>query len=150
MVRKSEIPATPGSTTPDVYSFLDSVRQNIVRINEAMIAQASDLAAAIKFTKVPVYDNLQFSAGVFTVNPAFGGFQKVMNSGAHSLRPPAANCQVVLHYTNGTGAGVITPVGFTKVTGTAAPPANSVVAAATFMARISVINGQSWLEWQAL
>lgn len=152
MARKTSIPATPAAATPEMYSFLESLRQNIQRIDDVNRAAAADIATAMRYTETQVNDigRISVTGTVVVPNPSRGAFQRLQNAAAHVLNPPSQNCQIVLNYANVTGAGAITIAGFSKVTGTAPPPTNSVVVGEEFMARVTVINSFSLLEWLPL
>lgn len=145
------IPAVPAQPSAGHYQFESAIKQGIER-HDAELASATDaISRASKFSDGHVYTNNPASGSkVFQPSPANGFLQRVMNNGAHTLAPPTANCCITLLYYNTASAGAITVSGFTKVTGTSAPPSNSTTAAQYFMARITVIEGKSWLEWQAM
>lgn len=152
MTRKTSIPATPAAATPGIYGFLEALRQNILRIDQLNDATAANLLTTVRYTETQVEDigRISVAGTVVVPNPSRGAFQKLQNAAAHVLRPPTQNCFMVLQYANVTGAGAITITSFSKVTGTAPPPGNSVVVAEEFFARITVINRFSLLEWLPL
>ncbi|MCT2579122.1 MULTISPECIES: hypothetical protein [unclassified Mesorhizobium] len=61
------------------------------------------------------------SSGTYTPTPAGGNFRSATNNGAHTLAAPtvAGSYSIIIDYTNGATAGVLTVSGFTKVTGDA-------------------------------
>ena len=72
------------------------------------------------FTTTAVSDGTK-SLGTYTPSPATGNWRSVTNNGAHTLAPPSASNDytMIIDYTNGASAGVITTSGFTKVVGDA-------------------------------
>lgn len=56
-----------------------------------------------------------------TVGTGKSNMQSYTNTGAHTLAPPVALCTMTVDISNGAGAGVITPTGWTKVTGDSLP-----------------------------
>lgn len=85
------------------------------------------------------------SSGTFTPVYSDGNFQYAVNGGAHTLAPPATDCNLVIQYTNNGSAGAITTSGFTRVTG-----AFTTVNGDDFFAFITRNNGFSSLMVLAL
>jgi hypothetical protein len=85
------------------------------------------------------------STGTYTPVFSDGNFQYAVNGGAHTLAPPATNCNILIQYTNNGSAGAITTSGFTRVTG-----APTTVNGDDFFAFISVNNSFSSLQWLPL
>ncbi len=148
--KPTSIPAVPQQPSAEHYQFASALKQNSERHDRVLAEQAVDLDMALQFSEGELPTVVLAAGQAWQPNPKDGFLQKVMNKGAHTLRPPTENCMMTLLYYNTATAGAITVSGFTKVTGTAAPPANSTTAAQYFMARITVILGKSWLEWQAM
>ena len=93
------------------------------------------------FTVTP-YNAGTKSSGTFTPDPANGNYQYALNGGAHTLAPPATDCNMVIQYTNNGSAGTITTSGFTSVSG-----APDTVNGDDFFAYITRVNGFSALQW---
>lgn len=99
------------------------------------------------------YTATSFNAGsrarntIFTPDTTKGNLQYTSNTGAHTLKVPTADCSMVILYTNATGAGVITPNGFTKVTNASRL---TLTVGHKFLAFIVRINGLSLLSWEPL
>ena len=85
------------------------------------------------------------SSGTFTPNPADANFQRAVNGGAHTLAPPASDCNIVIQYTNNASAGAITTSGFTEVKGSFTTTNGD-----DFMCYITRVNGFSLLIIVAL
>jgi hypothetical protein len=152
MVRQkpTSIPAVPQQPSAEHYQFASALKQNSERHDRVLAEQAADLDMALQYSAGELPTVVMAAGQAWQPNPKDGFLQKVMNKGAHTLQPPTENCMMTLLYYNTTTAGVITVTGFTKVTGTSAPPSNGTTAGNIYMARITVILGKSWLEWVAL
>lgn len=152
MARKTpQLPAVPATVAGDLYGFLSAVRERLQLLDTQLTDVSDSLIEALKYSSGNAYDNGKKSASMsWTPLPKNGAFQRVQNGGAHTLRPPAENCTIFLLYENVASAGAITITGFTKVVGTSAPPSNSTTAAQFFLAKITVVQKRSLLEWQAL
>jgi hypothetical protein len=61
------------------------------------------------------------STGTFTPDPASGNAQYATNNGAHTLAAPSSDCSIMILYTNGASAGVVTFSGFTVGASTGDP-----------------------------
>lgn len=84
----------------------------------ASTALASDMTAELTVGYTAAgYNAGTKTTGTFTPDPALGNMQYAVNGGAHTLAPPAANCTIILQYTNNASAGAITTSGFTSVFG---------------------------------
>jgi hypothetical protein len=86
------------------------------------------------------------STGTYTPASTDGNFQYATNDGAHTLAPPATNCQICILYTNGSSAGAITTSGFTKVVGDSFTTTNT----SKFMCYLTVNNSTSLLNIVAM
>ena len=148
--KPTSIPAVPKQPSAEHYQFASALKQNAERHERVLDELAGDLDKALQISSGELPTQILNAGQAWQPSPKNGFLQKVMNNGAHTLKPPTENCMMTLLYYNTATAGAITVSGFTKVTGTAAPPANSTTAAQYFMARITVILGKSWLEWQAM
>lgn len=148
--RRVGIPATPPGFTPEQHTFFQAIRQNVERLDQSVLAVEADVGLATKYSTGGAPDTGVIASGVKTLTARNGAFQKYVNNGAHTLQPPTENCTINVLIQNGVSAGAITITGWTKVTGTAAPASNSTTSGHKFIARVTVIDGSSWLEWQAL
>lgn len=148
--RRIGIPSVPPGFTPEQNTFFQSIKQNVERLDTLTTEQQTELDKTIQYSTGGAPDLLIITSGVLTPTARNGGFQKYVNNGAHTLQPPTENCMLTLLIKNGASAGAITITGFSKVVGTAAPPSNSTTSGHEFFARITVIDGFSLLEWNAL
>lgn len=150
MSNRRGIPAVPPSLTPELYSFLSRLKQNVEVLQSDTDDLLVSIGKAVVYSEGHVFTNDKIASGTFVPTPRNGAIQRIQNGGAHTLRPPTENCTLVLLYENVASAGAITITNFTLVTGTAAPPSNGTTAGKHFMAIIRVVEGFSWLAWQAL
>ena len=86
------------------------------------------------------------SSGTYTPTADGGNHKRVVNGGAHTLAPPAADTSLVIHYTNNGSAGAITTSGFTLVDGDAFTTTN----AHEFICYVTKIYDVSHLTVKAL
>jgi len=85
-------------------------------------------------------------SGTYTPDPDDGNFQVAVNGGAHTLAPPSASCNIIIHYTNNGSAGAITTSGFTLVDGDSFTTTDG----HEFLCYITKINDVSHLNVKAL
>lgn len=95
---------------------------------------------------VTAYNAGSQASGTFTPNEANGNVQYCTNDGAHTLAPPTNEGTLVIQYTNGASAGVVTTSGFTKVDGDSLTTTNG----DDFLLFITKANGFSLLSVKAL
>lgn len=119
--------------------FRDDIGTNVTLLRNNT---AATLAAGFDVTP---FNAGTKSSGTYTPAPADGNMQRAINGGAHTLAPPATDCNIVVQYTNNGSAGAITTSGFTQVLG-----APTTVNGDDFFAFITRINGFSCLMWVAL
>lgn len=94
----------------------------------------------------PLYDAGTQSTGTFTPDPVDGLRQKAVNGGAHTVDPPASDCEITVQYTNNASAGAQTTSNFNAVTGDSLTTTDG----HDFLFEIKVINGFSKLNIVAL
>lgn len=143
-MKRREIPAIP-AVQAMFYNFLNAIKI-AVEENQKELDQVGTRLESSEKLQAGFTNKYTVDRGVFTPKKADGLFQLLANKGAHTLAPPITNCVIIMNYVNTSTAGTITTSGFTQVTGTA-PTTTS---GHKFFGRITVFNGLSWLEWQAL
>lgn len=114
-------------------------------IGGSAILKASGVETLTGGFAVTPYSAGTKSSGTFTPVSTDGNFQYAVNGGAHTLAPPATNCNIVVQYTNNGSAGAITTSGFTRVFG-----APTTVNGDDFFAFITRNNGFTSLMWVPL
>ncbi|MBZ9822346.1 pyocin knob domain-containing protein [Mesorhizobium sp. CA4] len=97
-----------------------SVIDHAAELDARYLRMAADAILTAGYTGTDVSDGAK-TTGTYTPAPAGGNFRSVTNNGAHTLAAPTAagSYSIIIDYTNGATAGVITVSGFTKVTGDA-------------------------------
>jgi hypothetical protein len=84
-------------------------------------------------------------SGSLSLDPALGNFWHYNNGGAHTLVAPAMPCTMLVEVVN-IADSVISPLGFTKVSGDDFAPASG----AAHLAHVRVTAHYSVLNWEAL
>lgn len=136
--------ATPNLGTPSAINLSNANSLPPAGVTGTAAVLTGNQTLAGGFAATPFNAGTK-SSGTYTPLFSDGNFQYATNNGAHTLAPPATNCNLVILYTNGASAGAITTSGFTRVLG--APTQTN---GHLFFAYITRINSTSVLMWVAL
>ena len=89
--KPTSIPAVPKQPSAEHYQFASALKQNAERHERVLDELAGDLDKALQISSGELPTQILNAGQAWQPSPKNGFLQKVMNKGAHTLKPPTEN-----------------------------------------------------------